>query len=295
MALDLTLLGTGSPVPSANRWGPSQAITSGDTNILVDCGWGATRRLFASWGNLRPNTIDALFLTHLHSDHISDIVDLLVMRWTGGATTPLPVYGPAGTQDVIDGARQVLRADVGFRLAHHGEKLWSGGTECDVHELSAGVDPTEAATIGGISVKVFEVDHRPVFPAFGFRFESERKSIVISGDTNPCPGLLNGARDADILVCDSMHLPMMEQMEARIREINPVTAELLKDAHDYHAHVGDVAKLAHEAGVKHLVLSHILPPIPDDGPMVEMFTAGLNGAFSGKITVGKDLMRISVE
>jgi ribonuclease Z len=88
---------------------------------------------------------------------------------------------------------------------------------------------------------------------------------------------------------------MMQQMEARIREVNPVTAELLKDAHDYHAHVGDVAKLAQEAGVKHLVLSHILPPIPDEGPMVDMFTAGLDATFSGQITVGKDLMRLGVE
>ena len=296
MTLELVLLGTGSPMPSPNRWGPSQIITDGDTNIMVDCGWGSTRRLFATWGTaLRPNTVHHVFLTHLHSDHISDIVDLLVMRWTGGARQPLTVYGPSGTQDVIDGARLVLKADTGYRLAHHGEKLWAGGTECLVHEIEAGEEPAQVATLGGITVKAFLVDHRPVFPAFGFRFEAQGKSIVISGDTNPCPGLLNGSRDADILVCDSMHVPMMQQLEARIREVNPVSAELLVDAHDYHAHVGDVAKLAQEAGVKHLVLSHILPPIADEGPMVEMFTTGLDAVFSGKITVGKDLMRVGVE
>ena len=296
MTLEVVLLGTGSPMPSPNRWGPSQIITDGETNILVDCGWGATRRLFSTWGTaLRPNTVHTLFFTHLHSDHISDIVDLLVMRWTGGVRQPLTVYGPSGTQDVIDGARLVLKADQGFRLAHHGDKLWDGGTECVVQEITAGIEPAEAATIGGIRVKVFEVEHRPVFPAFGFRFEADGKSIVISGDTNPCPGLLNGSRDADILVCDSMHIPMMQQMEARLREVNPVSAELLVDAHDYHAHVGDVAKLAQEAGVKHLVLSHILPPIADEGPMVDMFTAGLDSVFKGKITVGKDLMRVPVE
>jgi ribonuclease Z len=189
----------------------------------------------------------------------------------------------------------VLKADTGYRLAHHGEKLWAGGTECEVEEVVAGVEPQEVAKIGAIAVKAFEVDHRPVFPAFGFRFEAAGRAITISGDTNPCPGLLNGAHGADILVCDSMHLPMMQQMEERVRDVNPVTAELLKDAHDYHAHVGDVAKLAQEAEVKHLVLSHVMPPIPDDGPLVEAFTAGLEGAFSGKITVGKDLLRVAVD
>jgi ribonuclease Z len=164
-----------------------------------------------------------------------------------------------------------------------------------VEEITAGVEPSHVTTIGPITVKAFEVDHRPVFPAFGFRFESGGQSIVISGDTNPCPGLLNGASGADILVCDSMHVPMMQQMEERVRDVNPVTAELLKDAHDYHAHVGDVAKLAQEAGVKHLVLSHVMPPVLDEGPMLEMFTAGLDAAFTGKITVGKDLMRLSAE
>ncbi len=295
--LELTLLGTGSPVPSPSRWGNSQVIVGGQTKLMVDCGWGATRRLFATPGlQLRPSTIDALFITHLHSDHISDIVDLLVMRWTGGARQPLSVYGPTGTREMVDGARAVLKEDTKFRLAHHGEKLWANGTECAVHEFSAGDDPVEVATIGDITVKAFAVDHRPVFPAYGYRFERDGRSIVISGDTNPCLGLLNGSRDADLLVCDSMHVPMMEKFEEGLRTMGNVGgAALLLDAHTYHAPIEEAAALAQEAGVKHFVLSHLMPPIENEGAAAEAFRAAAASAFSGQVTVGYDLMRLVVE
>lgn len=292
-ALELLLLGTGSPIASANRWGPSQVIIGGERRILVDCGWGATRRLYLA--RTPPQTIDAVFFTHLHSDHITDFADFIVMRWLGGVTSPLPVYGPEGTAEMVERFRRAVAADTRFRLAHHGEKLSPIGTACEVREVAAGESPERIATIGDIEVFAFAVDHRPVIPAFGYRFERAGRSVVISGDTNPCRGLLEGARNADMLVCDSQHRGMMEAFEDGLRRLgNELQAALLLDAHTYHASTEDAARIARDAGVRHLVLSHVMPPIPDEGPEVDAFVQGLSDVFAGRITVGRDLLRLEV-
>ncbi len=292
--LELLLLGTGSPVPSTNRSGPSQLISGGEVRILVDCGWGATRRLYLA--RVPPQTIDAVLFTHLHSDHISDFADFLVMRWTGGITAPLPVYGPVGTAAMVDGFRQALAEDTKFRLAHHGEKLSAIGTACQVQEISAGETPAPIARVGDITVSAFAVDHRPVMPAFGFRVERGGRVITISGDTNPCPGLVSGARGADILVCDSQHRGMMEAFEENLRRAgNDLQASLLLDSHTYHASTEDAASVAKAAGVKHLVLSHLMPPIADEGPVVDEFAAGLCDIFAGQTTVARDLQRFALD
>lgn len=290
--LELVLLGTSSPIHTPHRFGPAQVIVAGDTRILVDCGWGATPRLYQA--GIPPQRIDAVFFTHLHSDHTTDMADFLVMRWVGGTDAPLPVYGPQGTAEMIDGFRRALAADTGFRLAHHGEKLSPVGTACEVKEISAGEEPVTVAQAGEVRVKAFHVDHRPVMPAFGYRLERGERSIVISGDTNPCPGLLNGARDADILVCDSMNRAMMTALEDRLRSIgNDLQAALLADAHTYHASTEEAAGIAEQAGVRHLVLSHVMPSIieSEEAP----FTAGLDQIFGGKISVAHDLERFPLE
>jgi len=290
-ALELTLLGTGSPMHTPHRFGPSQVIHSGTTRLLIDAGWGATSRLFQA--GLPPQSIDAVFITHLHSDHTTDMADFLVMRWVGCIQKPIPVYGPVGTMRMIHGFQEAMAADTGYRLAHHGDKLWSGGLAADVTEFEAGDDPVEIARCGDITIKAFEVDHRPVKPAYGFRFELEGRAITISGDTNPCVGLLNGSRDADIMVCDSMNLELMKGLETRLKGIgNRQQAALLEDAHDYHAPISGMAEVAQKAGVKHLLLSHVMPPITDE--QTPQFTAGLDKIFSGKISVGHDLEHFTV-
>jgi len=290
-ALELVLLGTSSPIHTPHRFGPSQIITDRRTRIMIDTGWGSTLRLYQA--AMPPQTIDALFITHLHSDHTTDLADFLVMRWVGGIRGPIPIYGPAGTSRMVKGFQEAMAADTKYRLDHHGEKLWSGGLAADVTEIEAGEEPVLVAETGGIVVKAFEVDHRPVKPAYGFRFETGGHSIVISGDTNPCPGLLAGAKGADILVCDSMNEAMMKVLENQLRTAgNEVQAALLEDAHTYHAPIEAMAETAQQAGVKHLVISHMMPPAPADQDA--QFIAGLDEIFSGKITVGRDLMRIAL-
>ena len=290
--LELILLGTGSPIHQPHRSGNAQIIRGGDVSVLVDVGWGATVRMYQC--GVGPPQIDAVFITHLHSDHTTDFADLLVMRWVGGITKPLRVYGPEGTESMIAGYRQALEADTRFRFAHHGEQLAPVGTECDVTEISVGQEPAEVATIGDITVKAFEVDHRPVMPAFGFRLERGGKSIVISGDTNACPGLLNGAQGADILVADSMNKRMMSDLEDNLRRSGRgLQAAMLGDAHTYHADAKDAAEIAQQAGVKHLVLSHIMPSILEE--QIAQFTEGLDDIYKGEISVGHDLARYGLE
>jgi ribonuclease Z len=289
--LEVTLLGTSSPMHVPHRFGPSQIITGGTVRLLIDTGWGATLRLYQN--ATPPQTIDAVFITHLHSDHTTDMADFLVMRWVGGIQSPIKIYGPAGTKRMIAGFQEAMAADTKYRLDHHGDKLWSGGLAADITEIEAGDDPVEVARFGDLVVKTFEVDHRPVKPAYGFRFENNGKAITISGDTNPCAGLLNGSKDADIMVCDSMNLSMMKTLENSLRTMgNTVQASLLEDAHNYHAPIDAMAEVAQKAGVKHLLLSHVMPPVADE--QVPMFIAGLDKVFSGKLSVGHDLEKFSV-
>jgi len=241
-----------------------------------------------------PQTIDAIFITHLHSDHTTDLADFLVMRWVGGIRGPIPIYGPVGTARMVKGFQEAMTADTKYRLDHHGDKLWSGGLAADVVEFEAGEDPVEVARIGEIAVHAFEVDHYPVKPAYGFRLEKDARSIVISGDTNHCRGLLNGAKGADIMVCDSMNQAMMKVLESQLRTAgNEIQAALLEDAHNYHAPIEAMAETAQQAGVKHLVISHVMPPVPAE--QEAQFTAGLDKVFTGEITVGRDLMRFSLD
>ena len=284
--LELTILGTGSPIHQPQRFGPSQVVSGGGKNILVDVGWGSTIRLFQA--SIPPQRIDAVLITHLHSDHTTDMADFLVMRWVGAIRHAIPIYGPVGTASMVKAFQEAMAADTGYRLAHHGDKLWDGGLAADVTEFEAGTEPVEVAQIGDIVVKAFEVDHFPVKPAYGFRLERAGGVITISGDTNPCAGLLNGSRAAGILVCDSMNVGMMGQLEQRLRSIgNTAQADMLEDAHDYHAPLSGMAEVAQKAGVKHLVLSHLLPPV-----VVEQeaeFVEGLDQFFAGKISVAHDL------
>jgi ribonuclease Z len=288
--MELVLLGTGSPLPSVNRCGGGQLIIAAGETTLVDCGPGIMRRMYEL--NISPASVGTVFLTHLHSDHITDFADLLVSGWIRGRSRPLVVYGPAGARDTVAGFHAALAADRRYRIAHHGEKLPVEGADCDVHEVEATDDARLIATLGDMHVDAFLVDHRPVVPAFGFRFRRQGKSIVISGDTRRCDALVRAAQGADIFVCEALHHGMLGALIARQRDAGlTAQAAMLTEAIDYHVAPLDVAAMARDAGVKHLVLSHLIPPIPDEGPLVDAFIAGMADVFTGELTVGRDTRR----
>jgi ribonuclease Z len=290
---EVVFLGTGSPLPSADRCGAGNVVVAGETNVLVDCGWGAARRLMPS--GVRPNLIDVALFTHMHTDHMTDVPDFLFQRWTQGATVPLRVYGPDGTQEMIDGFLMALRRDIGFRLAHHGDKLHPDGIKVEVTEIPVSQAPERFLDLGGLSFESFEVDHFPVVPAFGYRVRFDGRTAVLSGDTSFCESLAAASEGADMLVCEAMNAGMMTDLIAmlnaggRHRE-----AGLMSDVPSYHIATSEIAKLAKDAGVGEVVLSHIIPPIPNDAAQEKAFMAGMADIYGGRIRVARDMQRVPV-
>lgn len=290
---EVVFLGTGSPLPSPDRCGSGTVIVAGDTYVLVDCGWGAARRLLPS--GVRPNAIDTALFTHMHTDHITDFPDFLFQRWTGGAQRPLHVYGPEGTRETVEGFLMALRRDIGFRLAHHGEKLHPDGATVEVTELAVRDSPQLFLELSGLRLESFEVDHAPVVPALGYRAVFDGRSLVLSGDSAWCESLLNAARGADMLVCEALNAPMIEQRIALLRSMGMTReAGLLADVPSYHIATTEVARLAHDAAVGEVVLTHLVPPIGNDATQVERFTAGMAETYAGPIRVAHDTLRLPV-
>jgi ribonuclease Z len=238
--MQLILLGTGYPYPSADRGGPSCAVAAGGKLFIVDAGRGSVMRLAATGDPWK--SIEAVFLTHLHSDHIDGLPDLYHCAWEFGDGTPFQLYGPKGTQSVADGILQFYGPDIHIRRDLT-EKLPAQGAKIDVHEIKEGV-VYEAP--GKVKVTAFLVDHRPVEPAFGYRFDDGKHCIVISGDARPTPNLIRYAAGADILV-----------HEAFLRRTSASDARW--SIQDYHSSAKEAGETAERAKVKTLVLTHLIP------------------------------------
>jgi ribonuclease Z len=294
-ALEVVLLGTGAPLYNPDRCGNGAVVIAGDVRVAVDLGWGTSRLMNAA--GLLPASIGYACFTHMHSDHVTDTPDFLMQRWTGGARTPLKVYGPAGTRETVEAFRAGLRLDAEYRIAHHGEKqLPRSGFEVDIEETAIGHAPRTVASIGDLEIDIFEVDHRPVEPAAGYRFRRNGRTIVISGDTAKCDALVQASRSADLLVSEALNETMWSGMVNLVRSRgNERGASILSDVPSYHSTTLEVAEMARDAGVRHLVLSHLLPPPPAEGPALALFTAGMADIFSGQITVGADTQRFTIE
>jgi ribonuclease Z len=290
---DVIFLGTGSPLPSPDRVGCGHVVVAGEEHIMVDCGWGAARRILAS--GVMPSAIDTAIFTHMHTDHITDFPDFLFLRWTSGARVPLRVFGPEGTGEMVEGFLHALRRDIGFRLAHHGDKLHPDGIVVEVTEVPSTRRPEPFFERNGLVLERFEVDHFPVVPAFGYRARYDGRSVVLSGDTSFCESLLHASEGVDLLVCEALNTAMLNERIAALRAMGrELQASLFEDIPSYHIDVAEVARLAAQAGVRQLVLSHLIPPVPNIGPELDRFTAGMAGVFGGPIRVARDTERIPV-
>ena len=191
--MEIVFLGTGCPVVSSERYGPAQLVLSDGTAVLVDCGSGVTQRLVAAGTPGRD--LDALLLTHLHSDHLVDLYQLIVSSWHQGRDRPLPIYGPPGTRRYVAGLMALWEPELKQRIAHE-KRPSTAALEVAVTEIAA----DEILDIGGLRVRVVPVDHQPVRHAFGFVFEGRGRKLALSGDTRHCPALIEAARGADLLV-----------------------------------------------------------------------------------------------
>ncbi len=274
--ISAVLLGTGNPLPDPSRAGASTLVRAGSKRLLVDAGRGVCMRLVAA-GTL-PLMLDGVFLTHLHSDHICDLNDVVTTHWImSREPTPLHVYGPPGTRSVVAGLRAMLAADVSYRLAHHADLNWEPVIE--VVEIGAGPVIEE----DGVRVVAAETDHRPVEPSLAYRFERDGQAIVVAGDTVPCPGLDAICAGADAYI----------QTVLRPDLVRLVPVQRFVDTIDYHSSVEQAAQTAARCGVGTLVLTHQVPT-PAPGSADEWISIA-RAHFAGKVVFGDDLTEIAVD
>ncbi len=268
--MQVVLLGTGFPRPSADRAGPAAAIVIGDKTFVVDAGRGVVMRLASA--KLPLSGVQCVFLTHLHSDHIDGLPDLYNTPWVLGRTKPFELYGPEGTPEIADAMLKFFAADIHIR-ADLTEMHPREGARINTHVVHEGVVYEDSS----VRVTAFAVDHRPVEPAFGYRFDSGGRVIVISGDTRPSDNLIRYAKGADVLV----HEAYLEEYFS-----HSDTSEVAARLRAYHTTAEQAGQVATSAGVKLLVLTHLIP-----GDNDAEFLRRASQTFKGRVMVGHDLDR----
>ena len=274
----VTLLGTGNPRPSIDRFGPTILVEAGDTRLLFDCGRGATQRLFQLEGAPLLRSIDAVFLTHLHSDHVVGLPDLWLTGWLFGRHWPLSLYGPKGTAELATHLSAAFAFDLKMRQQDEG--LAPNGARLKAKDGLPGV----LFQKDGLSVLAFAVDHGPVRPAFGYRIDFAGHSVVLSGDTRATAAVAAQAKGVDLLV----HEVMSPEADRRLTAIDDPKANEKILAH--HATPEDCGRLFAKARPRLAVYSHIVPsPATDEDlfPPTRKF-------YDGPLEVGHDLMAITI-
>ena len=273
MTIEVVLLGTGNPLPDRDRAGAATLVRAGGRTLLVDAGRAVCMRMAAA--GVLPFMLDAVLLTHLHSDHICDLNDVITTQWVMcPVPKPLRVFGPPRTREVMDGIAAMLRPDVEYRLAHHEDLTWE--PQPDVVEVTPGVVFDE----DGVRVVAARTDHRPVEPTLGYRIELEGTSVVLAGDTVPCAGLDELCAGADIYV----------QTVLRDDLVRMVPMQRFVDTIDYHSTVVQAAQTAARCSVRTLVLTHQIPT-PGAGTADE-WVGIAREHFDGDVVFGEDLTTI---
>jgi ribonuclease Z len=279
----VTLLGTGSPAPVMNRFGPGVLIEAGGLRLLIDCGRGITQRLTEA--GVRLGAIDALFLTHLHSDHIVGIPDLWLTGWLESNYAqrrgPFRVYGPAGTRQLVDGLTSAYAWDIKTRTAD--QNLDPANVQAIATEFSEGVVFDKS----GVRVMAIAVDHGAlVAPAYAFRVEYGGRSAVVSGDTRFSENLIEHARGTDLLI----------HQVAAAREAL-LTVPAFKAILDHHTKPDEAGVLFSRVKPRLAIFYHFVLLGSATVPAVtekEVFEMARK-AYSGPLVIGEDLMAFRID
>lgn len=289
-ALYVITTGTGAPMPDPSRVGPQVVVVANGQKLVFDSGPGSTRNIEIS--NIGVGDIDALFLTHYHSDHIGDLGELFLKRWaTEGIEQSLPVYGPPGVEEVVTGFESAYQLDKTYRIKHHGEEAMpASGFGGDPIEFDLGNELTASEVVyeeGGVQVIAFNVDHSPVYPAVGYRVNYQDRSVVISGDTIYTDSLIAHAKDADLLVSEVLNHDLSELVSDLTEEQDGNASEVAEDILDYHISPSQVGEWATKSEVSHVLATHILPPVPV-AFLENPFLRDLRNNFDGPVRMAND-------
>ncbi|MCP5066549.1 MAG: MBL fold metallo-hydrolase [bacterium] len=289
-ALSVFLCGTGSPLADPDSAAACTMVLAGGKIYVVDVGPGSQE--VAQLAGMPVAALGGVFLTHFHSDHIGELGEWAMQSWVAGRAGPLHVYGPEGVERVVGGFREAYRLDDEYRITHHGiENLPRTATEWIAHKVPYTTGPgTQILDAGGLVVTAFAVDHKPVEPAVGYRFEYKGRSVVISGDTDQSNNLEANAKGADLLIHEVLVKSLIGQVSDAIGEAGrPRLQKLSGDILDYHTSPAEAADSANKAGVDTLVFTHLVPPVP--GPVRNWLFMRDVDAGDVDVMLGEDGMR----
>lgn len=295
-ALRVVACGTASPVADHDRAGACVAVFAGGKFYVVDTGLGSWKN-FGVW-RIPGDRVGAVFYTHFHSDHIGELGEWNLQTWGAGRPAPLRVYGTRGVERVVQGFSEAFALDSGYRTAHHGpivmnpEKGKMEAKPFDVDEK----DPTGTIVLeeNGLVVRAFLVDHTPIKPAVGYRFEYKGRSAAISGDTVPCPSLIAGAKGADVLFNEAQANFIVKILGEEAGKAGKTQYQhILGDIPNYHTSPVDAAKIANDAGVGLLVLYHLTPP-PTNPILERIFVRGVSDVRPSGVVMARDGLMITL-
>lgn len=282
----IVFLGTGTPLPDPERFGPCTAIVVNGTPYLVDFGPGLVRRAAAAYEKgvrgLQVTNLKIGFVTHLHSDHTIGFPDIIFTPWVMGRTDPLEVYGPQGIQSMAEHILKAYEGDIKIRtegLEHSN----TTGYKVNVHEIKPGIIYKDQ----NVTVKAFPVPHGQWPEAYGYRFESADRTIVISGDTSPTPAIVENCNGCDVLIHEVY-------TQASFGRVSPEWQEYRLA---YHTSSKELAEIATKAKSRLLILYHRANPGCDQARTRECREAGseeqllkeIRQAYNGKVVAGHDL------
>jgi ribonuclease Z len=287
--LHLGVCGSGSPFPDEKRMGPCTLVVAGKHLLMFDAGSGGARNIARMGFNI--GKVEAIFMTHFHSDHMDGLGEILLQRWvTNSNAQPVPLYGPPGVERMASGIMQAYELDHGYRVAHHGEATMPPagfGASAKTFNVPAS-GALSLLKDGDLEVSAFAVDHTPVHPAVGYRITYKDRSIVLSGDTRKSSAVQQQAANVDLLVHEALSPQLVGLLgDAAAQAGRKNLHKIMGDIVDYHTTPEQAAEVARDAHAGYLLFNHIAPPLPLPG-MTKVFMGDAPSIYSGPLRVAED-------